>query len=194
MATQHRRRNAVRRRASRYRHRWRNHSRRRADRIERLVVGCLLALFVTCVPVAALAAQAIYKHTAAVSEQMRAAGHWATAVVLHDVPAGTAQVQARWRQTGGPSHVGMIRAAAGEHAGSELPLWLNASGTPTTPPPATVGIAIFAISTGIAIVILVACVVELARRGTRRLAERARLTGWETEWRSVEPQWTRSAG
>ena len=125
---------------------------------------------------------------------MRAAGHWATAVVLHDVPAGTAQVQARWHQADGPSHVGLIQGRTGDHAGTTLPLWLNAAGMPTTPPPATVGIAIFAISTGIAIVIVAACVVEVARRTTRRLAERARLAGWETEWRSVEPQWTRPAG
>lgn len=194
MAIQQRCWNAARGRAARYRRRWRNHPRRRIDRIERLVVCCLLAVFVVCLPVAASVGQSIYKHSAAVAEQMKAAGHWATAVVLRDVPAGTAQVQARWRQADGPSHTGLIQGTAGDHAGTTHTLWLNASGMPTTPPPAAFAIALFAVSTGIAIVIVAACVVEFARRTTRRLAERARLTRWETEWRSVEPQWTRPAG
>ena len=141
MALQHRRRNHARRWVARYRRRWRNHPRRRIDRIERLVVCCLLAVFVVCLPVAASVGQAIYKHSVAVAEQMKAAGHWATAVVLRDVPAGTAQVQARWRQADGPSHTGLIQGTAGDHAGTTHTLWLNASGMPTTPPPATFAIA-----------------------------------------------------
>ncbi len=183
---------------------WHNPMHRRTDGIESLLAGALLVAFLVALPVAASVGRAMYAHGTADSALTRAQGHWVTAVLLKDARSAPTtgqgdsavsgpRVPARWRTEQGRTRVGTVQAMVGDRAGTALRVWLDGSGAPTTPPATPGAIVAIAVSTGLGVVIAVSCLLELGRRTGRWLLDRRRLRDWETEWRLVEPQWTRPA-
>ncbi len=183
---------------------WHNPMHRRTDGIESLLAGALLVLFLAALPLAASVGRAMYVHGSADSALTRARGHWVTAVLLKDARAAPTagqgdsaasgpRVEARWHTAQGRTRVGTVQAMIGDRAGTAVRTWLDGSGTPTTPPATPSAIVAIAVSTGVGLMIAVSCLLEIGRRTGRWLLDRRRLRDWETEWRSVGPQWTRHA-
>ncbi len=180
---------------------WRNAMARRSDRVESAAAACLLVMFLISLPLAAWAGQSMYAGAAAHAREVRTSGHYANAVLLENAPtaAGTdgttadAWVKARWYGPKNQVHVDQVQATPGARAGALVPVWINRQGQQTEPPASMATIVANATAFGLTIALGAGCLLEAARRIIRWELNRTRLMGWEEEWRSVGPRWTRPA-
>lgn len=177
-----------------------NPLRRRSDLIEGWLLPVTIALFVALCPVVAgLTGMWVRADNTAVAHAKLT---WkpVTAVLLRAVP-GPAEsdhgantwmtwTPARWTADG-RQRTGDVPAAAKSSAGTRQTVWLNRAGQPQLPPltPGQVGDRAAA-DTLIALAGLAALLTAsfwLARRALHR----RRLEGWEIEWLTVGPLWSR---
>ena len=179
----------------------RNPLRRRADRIERLVIIGLFALFAAAAPVAALTVG----HTAAVAAARAAAR--AEAAAWHRVPAHLvrsappprgpadpssylARVPAWWIGPDQARRTGRVLVPAGTQAGHLVQVWIDGAGRLVPGPlgyaQAVGGAALAAVGT----VAVLATALVIGGAVARRVLDRRRLAGWEAAWASVGPEWT----
>jgi hypothetical protein len=143
----------------------------------------------------------IHAGEAAESREQIASRYEATAVLLADGPApGTAgrgvpgesgPAKAFWVTRDGRWHTGEVDAPAGTVAGNEVPIWLDASGTPVdrplTPFAAAVDATVIATGLWVGVVFLLA----LTYGGVVVLLNRRRLAQWQQEWFAQQPGRTR---
>jgi hypothetical protein len=179
----------------------RNPLRRGTDRVEAAVRLARIFLLVIVVPVIAIVVGRQADHQALRHAQaQRAADHLVTAVLLEQaqatgVPDPYTSVQmtwvlARWQPPGRPARSGDILASAGAPKGSTTPIWVNASGAVTSPPPAQRTIA-GDVCMAVIVTCLASLLVLLVIGGLTRLAlDRRRLGAWEAEWRATGPRWS----
>jgi hypothetical protein len=177
----------------------RNPVRRRIDRIEAGLLAGLFAVLLIGAPV--LAGVAGRGVRAAGLRQQRAEAGWrpVRAIVQRGVApgdlrwaAGTVREPARWTAPDGQPRSGWIAVRPGAVAGSRSRVWVNRRGSLTGPPlrraqlrdRISVARALTAAGLGVLLVFV-------AGAG-RHLLRQRRLTGWEREWRAVEPRWTKS--
>lgn len=175
-----------------------NPLRRRTDKIASYGALGLLAVFLAAVPAVSVVA-GHWAYRASVTEQ-RHQRSWreVTAVLLQRAPVETGNYAlggswtlARWTPPAERTHEGMIPVAAGTPAGHRVRIWVNRSGRLAGPrliPPMLVSRVGTAVVT--AILVVAAVLAGVAACG-RWLLDRRRLTGWEADWNSVGPRWTR---
>ena len=176
----------------------RNPLRRTMDRVEAVVAGGLVVVFLAGAPLAAIAAgHAVYSAASRTARAELATWREVPAVLTATAPgAGVRQnqvtVPARWTAPDGTRHTGAVPAPAGTRAGGTVMVWVDAAGRLTGQPPLQLsqvrGQAVLAtLVTPLAVGFILLCVGLLvhAALGRRRLA------AWDTEWQVTEPQWTK---
>jgi hypothetical protein len=178
-----------------------NPLRRRTDRIEAVIILITIVLLVVAVPLAALAAGRHADHVELRHAQaLLAKEHQVTAVLLQQAPATgvpdpyssvqMSRVQARWQPPGQPPRTGQVAAPAGTPVGRTVPVWIDASGAVTAPPPdhrSIVGdVFVASVATGLITGVLVLSACGLARR----ILDRRRLRAWDAEWQAAGPRWS----
>ncbi len=173
----------------------RNPLRRPIDRAESLVIGGLAIAFLIAAPLAAaVAAQASYDSGARIAQAEKAHWHQVPAVLLSSsvVPGDGYEpsVAAMWTAPNGTVRTGMVPAPPIARAGAKVRVWVDAAGRQTGQPlqlsqvrGQTVLAAIFA---PLILGMVLLCAGQLAHY----LLQRQRLTAWDVEWRTVEPQWS----
>jgi hypothetical protein len=178
----------------------RNPLRRRSDLIEAWLLPAAIVAFLILGPLLSSAAGAwVRSGNDAVRHEQRS-WHTVQAVLLQPAPGPMMSdnglnswlvwTRAQWTADG-HTRTGQIPAPSGTSAGDTVPVWLDRAGRVEVPAAtaAQVGaqVSVAALTTVTALVILLAGLVLVIRR----ILDRRRLSGWETAWLSVGPQWTR---
>jgi hypothetical protein len=176
----------------------RNPLRRGSDRAETIVLGALLAGFLTAAPFAAHAAGA-WGHDSAVrqAQAQRASLVQVTAILLRASPVltgyGSASgfaVGARWRVLDGPLRTGELLVTADVAAGHSTRIWVDRSGRLTGPPLTRDQLTGRAQLAAGAAVGGLAAVLTTAGWLVRGSFDRRRLAGWDAEWLANGPRWS----
>jgi hypothetical protein len=174
----------------------RNALRRPVDRIEGAVLVALSAAFGVAVAIACM----VGTHTYQVQHAATLGLHPASALLLQDGPSADSlgrvgQAEARWFVPGGVEQSGVLTTAtapdiAGAVAGARIPVWLDRSGQPASPPADQTVIIIYSLVAGF----MVAGLAGLALLGVyalcRVVLDRRRLAAWESAWDRTGPRWT----
>lgn len=175
-----------------------NPLRRRSDLIAAWLLPAVIAALLTLGPLVAFVAG----HWASAENDaaLQAQRSWdpVPAVLLKSAPgplfpAGGSNswivwTPARWTADGG-AHVGQVPVTSGSRAGSTVTVWLDSAGQ-VRQPLTTAGASgrietAMAISVGALALLLTGLAVA-----ARRVLDTRRLSGWETGWLHVGPQWT----
>lgn len=175
-----------------------NPLRRRPDLIAAWLLPAVVAALLTLGPLVAFVAGhwASAQNDAALQAQR--SWHRVPAVLLESAPgplfpAGdtnswTVWTRARWTADG-TSHVGQVPAISDSRAGSTVTVWLDSTGRVRQPLTAAGASGrtetAMAVSVGALALLLIAVAVA-----TRRVLDARRLSGWESGWLLVGPQWT----
>jgi hypothetical protein len=176
----------------------RNPLRRRTDKIAACLAAVLMAVFLAGVPVLSTVAVGWADHATAAEQQATLSWRQVPAVLQQAAPvpaawdvSGYSWVPARWTAPDGRVRAGEIPVSGTLPAHRTVPLWVDAAGSPTGPPPGrrTV-LARQAAAAVIAVVALGGALLCLACAGRWGL-DRRRLADWEAGWAAVGPQWTR---
>ncbi len=171
--------------------------RRSVDRIEVALTIALVVVFLVGAPFAAMAASDWASHGAAATSRLeQAARHPVAAVVEHGVPSPSnpfeaaylTQVPVRWTLDG-VTHTGTVKVAAGTPAGTTVRIWTSRSGDQTGPPLDPSQIAHQGALAGVLAVAGLAVLVIVSALVIRRILDRRRMAGWDTEWSATGPQW-----
>lgn len=179
----------------------RNPLRRRTDRIEAVLRLATVILFLVGVPIAAIVVGRQVDHMALRNAHaQQAAKHEVTAVLLERAQVSGAQnpyastqmtdVLARWQPPGQSPRSGQVLAPAGTPAGSNVTIWIDASGAVTSPPPDHRDI-VGDVTIAVVVTCIVASVLLLGASAlARRVLDRRRLKAWDAEWRATGPLWS----
>ncbi|MGW4065136.1 Rv1733c family protein [Amycolatopsis sp. NPDC004747] len=175
---------------------------RPSDRLQGAVLLCVIVSSLLAGAGAVLLGIGIHAGQAAESRAQTAARYEATAVLLADgptagtvgrggVPGESGPTRAFWLTRTGQRHVGEVDAPAGTVVGNQVPVWLDAAGTPVdrplTPIAAAVDAAVVAIGLWAGVVFLLV----LAHVGVVAVLNRLRLARWQREWFARQPGPTR---
>ncbi len=173
----------------------RNDLRRPADRIESAAVVTLLAAFLAAVVAASFIGTHIYQSQSASAARLRPSVAVLTGSGPSNSLSGYGQARARWREPDGDQRSGILTTVTAPGiwdaaAGTRVPVWLDRSGAPVTPPPGRTAMILTALliplwgAGGTAILLLICywlCRLALDRR---------RLAAWESAWARTGPRWT----
>jgi hypothetical protein len=177
-----------------------NPLRRRTDRIATWLAAQFLVVVLIGVPLSGVLAFTWAGRAGAA--ELRAERSWreVPAVLLRSVPVsgsvagsvfGYAWVPARWTAPDGRARSGDIPVEVGLAAGRKVPMWVDATGTPTDVPLTHRAVlARAATAATVAALLLLIVLFCLAAVG-RWLLDRRRLADWELAWSIVGPQWTK---
>lgn len=176
--------------------------RRRVDRIESAIVLGSILVALLMIPVSA----AIGTSVANASErgaaerrasltQVRARTMTATETSVPQAPGQLgSRVQVTWTDPAGWPHEGRTTVPIGTKKGSEITLWLDGSGTITTPPRPPGDSAALGGAAGLgAAMVSWVLIAGLARLAVVPL-NRRRLREWDRAWAETAPRWRQSQG
>jgi hypothetical protein len=177
-----------------------NPLRPRSYLIERWLAPAAIATFVVLCPVVAGVTSMWVRADNAAVAHAKLGWHEVTAVLLRAVP-GPAEsdhgantwmtwTPARW-SADGILHTGDVPAAARASAGSKQAVWLNRTGQPQMPPLTAREVEDRAGADTLLALAALAALLTGSCMVTRRAVYRRRLAGWEIEWLTVGPLWSR---
>jgi hypothetical protein len=172
-----------------------NPLRRRTDRAGSYGAAALLAIFLIGTPVACTVTGIWTYHSVMAEQRAEQSWHQVPAVVQESAPRQDSYYDVVWLwaswTAAGHRHQGLIPVDGGTRAGAHVPIWVNASGQLSglrlSRGAALLEVADYVVLTPIG---LAAALLMLAAAG-RYLLNRRRMSGWEAEWASVGPHWTR---
>jgi hypothetical protein len=175
----------------------RNTLRRPVDRIEGTVLVALTVAFLVALAVASVLGVHAYQSQRAASAGLRqvVAVLSQAGPLFYDNLGHPGQAEARWRDSGGSERSGVLTTStapgiAGAAAGARIPVWLDRSGQPVTPPGGQVAMIVNALAPSTAVA-GGAAITLLACYGLCRLVlDRRRLAAWESAWSLTGPRWT----
>ena len=175
----------------------RNTLRRPVDRIEGMVLMALTAAFLVSMAVASVLGVHAYQSQRAASAGLRpvVAVLSQAGPLFYDSLGHPGQAEARWRDPGGSERSGVLTTStapgiAGAAAGARIPVWLDHSGQPVTPPGGQVAMIVNALAPSTAVA-GGAAITLLACYGLCRLVlDRRRLAAWESAWSLTGPRWS----
>ena len=176
----------------------RNPLRRTIDRVEAIITGALVAVFLAGAPLAAVAAgNAAYGAGSRTARAQQATWQQVPAVLAATAPAAgfrqdEVTVPASWTAPDGTRHAGAVPVAPGTRVGRAVMVWVDAAGRLTGHPPLRLsqvrGQAVLAtVFTPVAVGLIVLCAGLLAHA----VLGRRRLAAWDTDWQVTEPHWTK---
>ena len=175
-----------------------NSLRRRTDRIAVIATVGLLVAFLVAAPIAAVFA-GHWAYRSSMSQQ-RDQRSWraVTAVLLQKAPvdpgsfdANGSPAVARWTPPGGQARKGVIWVPAGTPAGSRVRIWLDASGQWAGPPLGRQTVVVRVVMAVAGTTLVLATGLAAVASAGHWLLDRRRLAGWEADWNTVGPQWTK---
>jgi hypothetical protein len=175
-----------------------NSLRRRADRIAAIATVGLLVAFLVAAPIAAVFA-GHWAYRSSVSQQ-RDQRSWraVTAVLLQKAPvdpgsfdASGSPAVARWTPPGGHPRKGVISVPAGTPAGSQVRIWLEPSGQWAGAPLGRQTVVVRVVMAVVGTTLLLATGLAAIASAGQWLLDRRRMAGWEADWSTVGPQWTK---
>lgn len=171
---------------------------RGVDRAEAAVVVVVVLLALVLVPVLLTLGSVIHGGLVEQGRREAATRHETVAVLTADAPvtvAGTpgmvvsakVKVAARWELADGTTRTGRVEADEGLHAGAQVRIWVDDTGTPTAAPLST--------QDATAMGVLVAVMGWLAATGVlaviwwllHRVFDRRRYRAWDEEWARLGP-------
>jgi hypothetical protein len=139
---------------------------------------------------------------AANTSEERAQAHWhhVQAVLVQSVPGaeqadhGTnswiAWAPARWTARG-IKHTGIVPAPSGTRAGAVVTVWFDNAGRAHVPPLTPGGASSRVLEASLAALAVLAVALATMIMLVRRFLDRRRIDGWESDWLSVGPTWSR---
>ncbi|SPL97907.1 membrane protein SCJ126 [[Actinomadura] parvosata subsp. kistnae] len=178
-----------------------NPLRRRSDRVESVLVLAAVLLVLACVWPAVLAGRAAYSDAA--KEQHAGPGLRTqvmatltenappSRVSYTEVPAVPLQATARWTTPQGATVTGLVPVPALATSGTQVPVWVDASGMPVQPPADDVELVSRGVATALFVVFLAGVVALAAFAACRRLLDRRRYQEWEADWLRADERWRR---
>jgi hypothetical protein len=174
----------------------RNALRRPVDRIEGAVLVALSAAFLVAVAVASILGTHTYESQRAASAGL----HPAAAVLIQAGPlygslAQPGRAAARWSNPGGGEQSGVLTTVtapgiAGAAAGTRIPIWLDRSGQPVTPPGGQIVMIVNALAIAAAVAGGAGMALLICYALCRLALDRRRLSAWESAWSLTGPRWT----
>jgi hypothetical protein len=178
----------------------RNPLRRGSDRVETVVLGVLLAVFLAAAPFAAHATGSwAYATYARQAQAQRAVLRQVPATVLQAptkltafpgagvIPLGA---DARWRAPDGQARTGLVFVPVGATAGSTVLVWVDHAGRLADPPLGHAQLATRALLAEEAAVAVLAIALAVIGWLARRSLNRRRMAAWDAEWLATGPRWT----
>jgi hypothetical protein len=180
-----------------------NPLRRRSDMIAAwLLPSAIMIFFALCPAIYVLTGMRVRADNAA-ARRAEVTWHQVKGVLLQSAagPQQPASAASTWTVLepvawvlNGKHQVSNVPVASDTPAGSHVPVLLNQAGTPEMPPLTAAQVAdrVFA-DTLVAVAALAVLLAGLAW-AIRRVLDRRRLAGWETEWLAVGPRWSRQQG
>ena len=177
----------------------RNPLRRGSDRVETVVLGVLLAVFLAGAPFAAHAAGSWANALSVRQAQVqRASLHHVPATLLEAAPAWNVyansggagpDVDARWRAPDGQVRTGKVFVPPGAAAGSTVLVWTDQAGQLADPPLGPTQLASRILAEGTAVGSLATALI-VAGWLARRSLDRRRLAAWDADWKANGPRWS----
>ena len=174
----------------------RNALRRPVDRIEGAVLVTLSAAFLVAVAVASILGTHTYESQRAASVGL----HPAAAVLIQAGPlygslAQPGRAAARWSNPGDGEQSGVLTTVtapgiAGAAAGTRIPIWLDRSGRPVTPPGGQIVMIVNALAIAAAVAGGAGMALLICYALCRLALDRRRLSAWESAWSLTGPRWT----
>ena len=175
----------------------RNTLRRPVDRIEGTVLVALTAAFLVSMAVASVLGVHTYQSQRAASAGLRpvVAVLSQAGPLFYDGLGHPEQAEARWRDPGGSEQSGVLTTStapgiAGAAAGARIPVWLDQSGQPVTPPGGQVAMIVNALAPSTAVAGGAAVTLLVCYGLCRLVLDRRRLAAWESAWSLTGPRWT----
>lgn len=186
--------------------RWRKHPlRRKVDVLEARLWLLVAALTLVCASSIGIAhGWAAFDREQSVVAEQRADRHLIRATVLRDAAtsspwadeSGRSQrvpVPVRWVTASGGEATGEVPVAPGTERGQRTKLWLDSQGNVTSAPLEYSDVWAEALLVGGSSAAVTFGAGALAGIAVRMGCNRRRATIWESEWRRVEPEWSRRA-
>lgn len=167
----------------------RNPLARPGDRWDGRLLVAIVVLAVCAVPMAVSWGMSAYAQRLDDVARDEARTHAVVATLTETAPASTApgsaqsvRAEARWNAPDGSERTGTVPAYRGATRGTEITVWLDRSGTPTSPPLTRTGAAVDAATVGAGswLAVLSACGVGYGV--FRLLLARSRDAWWDREW------------
>ncbi len=177
-----------------------NPLRRRTDKIATWLTAQFLVVVVIGVPLSGVLAFSWAGRAGAAEQRAERSWREVPAVLLRSVPApgslaggvfGYSWVPARWTAPDGRARAGNIPVAVGLAAGRTVPMWVDATGTPTDAPLTHRAVLARAATAATVAALLLLIVLSCVAAVGRWLLDRRRLADWELAWSIVGPQWTK---
>ncbi|MFE2022351.1 hypothetical protein ACFW9O_30370 [Streptomyces sp. NPDC059499] len=184
---------------------WRTHPlRRRIDVLEARLFLMLCAMVVVCASTIGMShGWAAFDHEQSLAAEQRADRHLVRALVLRDAASSPwadesgrterVPVPVRWTSANGADATGNALVAPGTERGEWTRLWLDGRGRATSAPLGDRDVWARTLMAGGGGAAVTVGAGVLAGLGIRVACNRRRATNWETEWRRVEPEWSRRA-
>ncbi|MEY9844265.1 hypothetical protein ABH940_001332 [Streptacidiphilus sp. BW17] len=95
-----------------------------------------------------------------------------------------------WQDPPGVRHTGAASVPRGRAAGTAVEVWVDASGSPVTPPAGPADLALLTLLVGVATMSAGAGLVLTGTWVARRRVDRRDFRSWGDEWEQVEPVWS----
>ncbi|MGW2161276.1 Rv1733c family protein [Nonomuraea sp. NPDC001699] len=178
-----------------------NPLRRRSDRLESVAVLVTALVLLAGVWPAVLAGRLAYEG-ALQEESAHAAGrHQVRATLLADAPAARVtltempvrgqRAMARWTTSSGAVRSGPVPVPAVAKAGSTVPLWIDAAGSPAPPPADRAVLRTRGVVTGTLLMSVIVLAALGGFAGFRWWTDRRRYQEWEVQWARADEDWGR---
>ena len=174
--------------------------RRVTDRVEDVVawvlsVGALLVIAAAC-----LTGISVHGREAERVDVGSGSTYQVSAVLLENAMVTTGEygmhhlalVPARWTDRAGSEHTDRIAVTRSARAGTEVDIWIDATGKVTTPPVRRVNAVFGGVISAVGVLCAGTTVLVAAWLGVRGVTGRINARRWERGWERVEPQWRRT--
>ncbi|MQA07240.1 MAG: hypothetical protein GEU98_01585 [Pseudonocardiaceae bacterium] len=166
---------------------------RSVDRIEGMLVGCVLLLALLLMPVAATVGSSAYAHQAEVVEQQAAQRQQTDAVLLKEIPDAGVHgnpwdampdriVLARWDAPDGGTTEGEVPVSHGVPLGSSVQIWVDESGKRVSAPLDAEVAGAFGFGVGLLSWLGGVLLLALGFLVARWVLNRVRYAEWERAW------------
>ena len=177
-----------------------NPLRRRSDLIDGWLLPGVITAFLILGPLVAGVAGLWVHGNSAATQRAERSWHEVQAVLLAPIPgpamsgngtnAWLVWAPARWTADG-RARTGIVPAPSGTSKDAVVPVWLNRAGQVQVPPLSASAVRDRMVIAALFALTSLAVLLTILAAAARWLLDRRRLAGWEADWRSVGPQWSR---